>query len=322
MIVTVTLNPLLERRYSFKKFQYHGINRDGNLILAAGGKGINVSRQLNQLSIQNLAFIPLGGTNGKIIRNILKEERINFTSINIKSETREGVVIIDEKNETVVSSLFEKDHEITDDEAGIFKEKLEKIIQNCEIIIFSGSSPCVAADSIFPFGIEIANRYDKVSYCDTYGRHLTDCIKAGPTILHNNLDEITNSLGIKLDCEENILSFLNQLYSNGIKQSYLTNGSEAFYASNFDFHFKIKPPYVKSINPTGSGDSFSAGIIYGWYKDLTFEEALKLGTSLGAANAARFDVCNISLPDSDKFLSRVEVEAIGKKMKLLDVTPR
>jgi 1-phosphofructokinase family hexose kinase len=322
MIVTVTLNPLLERRYSFKEYQYHGINRDGKLILAAGGKGINVSRQLNHLDIQNLAFIPLGGRNGKTIRNILKEEVINFTSINIKSETRDGVVIIDEKNEKVVTSLIGTNHEITEEEVGIFKEKLEKIIQNCEIVIFSGSSPGAAADSIFPFGIETANRLDKVSFCDTYGNHLAGCIKAGPTILHNNLEEITKSLGTKLDSEESILSFLNQLYSNGIKQSYLTNGSEAFYASNFDFHFKIKPPIVKSINPTGSGDSFSAGIIYGWYKDLTFEDALKLGTSLGAVNAARFDVCKVSLPESDEFLPRVEVEAIGKKMKLLDVTPR
>lgn len=140
--------------------------------------------------------------------------------------------------------------------------------------------------------------------------------------MHNNVDEINESLNIKLDSEDSILTFLNDLYAYSIKQSYLTNEGDLFYASNFDFHFKIAPPFVNKVNSVGSGDSFVAGITYGWYKDLTFEESLKLGSSLGAANAARFDVCNITMKEADEFLSRVEVETVGKKMKLLDVKPR
>lgn len=321
MIVTVTLNPLLERRYSFKEVHYSGNNRDGKVTLAAGGKGINVSRQLNHFNAHNLAFLPVGGANGKEFRNLLKKESIDFTSINIKSETREGIVLIDEGNEKL-TSLFGTNPEVTEDEVNLFKEKLEKIIMNCEIVVFSGSSPCKNTDSVFPFGIETANRFDKISLCDTYGNHLSACIKSGPTILHNNIDEINQSLKTNLDTEESIISFLNDLYSNGIKQSYITNGGEAFYASNFDFHFRIMPPSVKIVNSTGSGDSFVAGIVYGWYKDLTFEESLKLGTSLGAVNATRIDVCNILPKETDEFLPRVEVETIGKKMKLLDVKPR
>lgn len=321
MIVTVTLNPLLERRYSFHTVNYPGNNRDGILNLKAGGKGINVSRQLNQLNTPNLAFTFLGGSNGKLFRNLLKDEDINFTSVNKRSETRDGVVIVDEQNEKV-TSLFGMNPDITEEEVNEFKEKLEKIIQNCEIVIFSGSSPCKTTDSITPFGIETANRFDKISVCDTYGNHLSDCIKAGPTVLHNNVDEIKKSLNQTLDSEESIISFLDQLYSNRIKQSYITNEGKVFYASNFDFHFKIIPPCLKAISSTGSGDSFTAGIVYGWHKDLTFEESLKLGTSLGAANAARFDVSNVTRKDCEELIPRVDIQTVGKKMKILDVTPR
>jgi len=321
MIVAVTLNPLLERRYSFKSIQYPGINRDGISELKTGGKGINVSRQLNHLNTPNLSFTFLGGSNGKLIRNLLKNESINFTFINIKSETRDGVVIIDEKNERVTSFLGENS-EITEQETEEFKEKLEKIIRNCEMVIFSGSSSCKNTDSIIPFGIKTANQFDKISVCDTYGEHLNECIKAGPTILHNNINEVNSSLKLTLNSEVSILSFQEQLYTSGIKQIYLTDGDKVFYASNFDFHFKIKPPKIKYIDSTGSGDSFLAGIVYGWHRDLTFEESLKLGTSLGAVNASRFDVCNITLKESEEFIPRVEVETVGKKMKILDVTPR
>ena len=321
MIVTVTLNPLLERRYSFNSIIYPGVNRNGKVILSAGGKGINISRQLNHFNTPNLAYTFLGGSNGKQFRSILKDENINYTAVNIKSETREGVVIIDNENQKL-TSLFGTNPDIAEQEVDEFKEKLEKIIQNCEIVVFSGSSPCSHTSSIIPFGIETANKFDKVSVCDTYGSHLFDCIKAGPTILHNNIDEISNSLNLKLDSETDILSFMDLLYSNGIKQSYITNEQHAFYASNFDFHFRVDPPGIKNFSSTGSGDSFIAGIIYGWHKDLTFEESLKLGTSLGALNASRAEVCNVSLQESEEFIPRVAFETIGKKMKILDVTPR
>jgi tagatose 6-phosphate kinase len=321
MIVTVTLNPILERRYSFNGIKYPGINRDGILKIGAGGKGLNVSRQLNRLNTPSFAFTFLGGLNGKLLRDVLKEEDINFTSVKTNTETREGVVLIDEKKGKV-TYIFGADREVTAEETDEYKEKLEKIIQNCEIVLFSGSSPCRNTDSIFPFGIEAANRYGKVSICDTYGAHLSNCIEAKPTILHNNLSELEKSLGLELNSEEKILTFLDNLYKSGVKQSYITNAEKTFYSSNFDFHFKVRPPVIKTIDSTGSGDSFTAGIIYGWHKDLTFEEGLKLATALGAANASRYEVCNITLEEAENLIPAVDITPVGKKMKTLDVTPR
>jgi len=321
MIVTVTLNPLLERRYTYERINYPGSNREGKVLIQAGGKGINVNRQLNLLGTPGLSFTFLGGNNGKHLRDILQREGINFTAVKTHAETREGVVLIDEKNGHA-ASLFGDNADISQEETDEFREKLDKIIQNCEIVIFSGSSPCKSTDSLIPFGITAAGKYDKISICDTYGKHLQDCINAGPTILHNNIDELRNSLDIELDSEDSILSFMDGLYKKGIKQSYLTDAEKVFYSSNFDFHFRVTPPAVKTFDSTGSGDSFMAGIIYGWHNDLTFEEGLKLAVSLGALNASRKDVSNVPWNDAEELMSMIEVVPIGKKMKTLDVTPR
>ena len=138
------------------------------------------------------------------MREILKKEDINFTAVKTDSETREGVVLVDE-NSREITSFFSDNPEISPEEADEFKGKLEKIIQNCEIVIFSGSSPCKNTGTLIPFGIEAARRYDKVSVCDTYGEHLKDCINAGPTILHNNVDELRNSLNLELSSEDSML---------------------------------------------------------------------------------------------------------------------
>jgi len=103
MILTVTLNPLLEHRLAYKVLHIGKENRSAIENYKAGGKGINVSRQLNIFSVDNLAFTFLGGSNGKLLKKLLTEEKINFTSISTHSETRSSAIIIDESTKTVTS---------------------------------------------------------------------------------------------------------------------------------------------------------------------------------------------------------------------------
>ncbi len=321
MILTVTLNPLLERRYKYNSIKLNTENRNGEVQFNAGGKGINVSRQLNHLGIDNLAFTFTGGVNGKILREILIKENIKITAIKSSGDTRDAAVIIDESQKNI-TTYFAKNSSITKTEVDEFNEKLEKMIQNCEIVVLSGSSPCEETDSIFPLAIETANKFDKISLLDTYGNHLQNCINASPTILHNNISELENSLNLDLKSEQNKIDFLDELYTKGIKQAFLTNGKENAYASNFDYHFEIQNPSVEIIDATGSGDSFVAGIIYGWHHNLTFNENVQIASSLGAVNASQFDVCNVKPEDFEELKSKVMISPIGKKMKTLDVTPR
>ncbi|HAB54376.1 MAG: 1-phosphofructokinase [Ignavibacteria bacterium RIFOXYB2_FULL_35_12] len=320
MILTVTLNPLLEHRLAYKVLHIGKENRSAVENYKAGGKGINVSRQLNVLSVDNLAFTFLGGSNGKILKKLLGEEKINFTFISTHSETRSSAIILDESNKSI-TSYFGNDPQISLTEAEEFKFKLDKMIQNCEMVVFSGSSPCEVTNSIFPFGIQAANKHDKISICDTYGTHLKDCIDASPTILHNNIDEVEKSLKVSLRSENQIIDHIKFLNSKNIKQAYITDGANPTYAANFDFKFKATNPKVETIDSTGSGDSFVAGIVYGWHKNLPFEESLIIASSLGAANSAKYEVCNVTLEEVNAIKDKIEVIPLGKKMRLIDVKP-
>ena len=321
MILTVTLNPLLERRIAYNSIKLGAVNRDGKIDLRSGGKGINVSRQLNNLGVDNLGLTFAGGSSGRELKDILHSEKIKSVLIHTEAKTREALIFIDESGKSI-TSCFGSNSEITPKEAKEFRLKLEKMIPNYEMIILSGSSPSHITDSIFPFAIEWANKHDKIVICDTYGDHLNDCINAAPTIIHNTIDEIEKSLHIKLNNEQDKTSFLSEVYSKNIKQVYLTDGDKPFVASNFDYHFSIVPPQVMTIDSTGSGDAFTAGIAYGWHNDLVFEDALTTAVALGAANASVFDVCNVKINDFEELKISVIVTSIGKKMKVVDVKPR
>ena len=320
MILIITLNPILERRFTYDQVKLGRVNRNAVTNISAGGKGINVSRQLKKFGIKSYNFFFSGGTNGKIYRDSLKSELLDFSFISTKSETRHASVVISEKDK-IVSSYFSEDPKISASEADEFKSKLDKMIQNCEIVIFSGSSPSIETDSIIPYGITLANNYDKVSICDTYGNHLQSCIDAEPTMIHNNLSEINNSLGVKLGNEKSMVDFLNDLYKKNIKRVYLTNGSNNFYASNFDYIYKIKPLEIQEVDGTGSGDSFVAGIVNGWLKSDLFEDSLKFATATAGINAAAFTVSVVNPEDVIKFKDKIEILPVGKKTKTIDDSP-
>jgi tagatose 6-phosphate kinase len=319
MVLTVTLNPLLERRMFFGEVEFgksHRCNRD---IFYSGGKGINVSKQLNFLGIKNHAFTFLGGSNGKNLRHCFVNDKIDFTVVSTKSETRTADLIINKDN--LVTTFFGINSEITIDEAKEFSEKLEKMIQNCSIVVFAGSSPSKTTDDIFPYGIELSNKHDKISILDTYGTHLQNCLDAQPTAVHNNVNEVENSLGISLKTENDKLEYLQSLYSKNIKLSFLTDGANPAYVSKFDFHYKIENPKIDTVDSTGSGDAFVAGITYGLENSLVFDEFVKIASALGAANAAKLEACEVSIDEMNKFCDDINITPIGKKMKIIDDSP-
>lgn len=320
MILTVTLNPLLEKRYFFKDVELGKSHRCFKEELSAGGKGINISRQLNLLGMKNSAYTFLGGNNGKLLRSLLTHEQIEFSSVSTRSETRTADLIIEENNHRI-TTFFGVNSPITKEESDQFKEKLDKMIQNCSIAAFSGSSPCKETDDIFPYAIDLANKHDKISILDTYGPHLSHCIDALPTVVHNNVSEVEESLGINLKSENEKVDYLDHLYKKGIKLAFLTDGPNPFYASKYDFHYRIIPPYVNEVDSTGSGDAFTAGLVYGLENSIVFDEFVKIAAALGAANASMLDTCSVSKEMLDTFRSEIKIEPIGKRMKLIDDSP-
>ena len=130
MILTVTPNPLLERRLYFDTIEPGKVNRSYKETFYAGGKGINVSRQLNRLGIQNNALTFLGGENGKLLRKCLTGENISFNAVSTKDETRYSSVIIEEKNKRI-TSFFSPNSHISKKEVNTFIEKMDKSRPDC-----------------------------------------------------------------------------------------------------------------------------------------------------------------------------------------------
>lgn len=313
MILTITLNPLLEKVLYFERIEKNKVNRAREFKINAGGKGINVSRQLNKLNIENLATGFLGGENGKRLKSILYKEEIKNSFQQISDETREGIVIVENSN--FLESYFFPDPIVKSSEVDSLIDKTKKAILNSEMIIFSGSSPVFERSEdelrIFCELISFANDNDKFVLLDVYGKNLSEILKFKPEIVHVNLDELQTSLQMLIESDNQIIEALKEFYSLGIKIFIITDGEKKFFAMNHGYIYEVHPPEVELKNQTGSGDAFMAGFIYGLHHNLPFEEMLSWASACGAANASMMEVCSAEYNYIQSLIEKVKVKKLN-----------
>jgi len=100
MIITVTLNPALDKTIEIHEFKIGSVNRIVSTRVDAGGKGINVSKVIKELQHISLALGFLGGGSGNQIKNYLDDLDINNDFLFIKGQTRTNLKITDKVNNT------------------------------------------------------------------------------------------------------------------------------------------------------------------------------------------------------------------------------
>lgn len=84
MILTLTLNPSVDISYAIEDFQLDTVNRVSNIDKTAGGKGLNVTRVLNQLNESVIASGLIGGQLGEFIEQQLEDSHIKHSFSKLK----------------------------------------------------------------------------------------------------------------------------------------------------------------------------------------------------------------------------------------------
>ena len=99
MIITVTMNPAIDKTVDIDALVHGGLNRIKHVEYDAGGKGINVSKTIRELGSTSIATGFLGGNNGRTIANVLKEKEIESDFVWVDGETRTNTKVFEENGE-------------------------------------------------------------------------------------------------------------------------------------------------------------------------------------------------------------------------------
>ncbi|WP_404455511.1 1-phosphofructokinase [Virgibacillus necropolis] len=308
MILTVTLNPAVDISYKLNEFSLDTVNRVNDVSKTAGGKGLNVSRVLQQLGEEVAATGFLGGSLGGFIRCELFTVGIQDFFEKIQGETRNCIALIHGGQQT---EILESGPVITEDEAATFLRSFSEYVQKVDIVTISGSLPNGLADDFYEKLIKIAGSYDVPVLLDTRGELLGKALESAPYLIKPNQDELAGLLGKSLANETDIIDALESVLFVGIEWVVVTLGSDGALVKNGSYIYRVRAPQIKAVNPVGSGDSVIAGFASGMSRGLSGVELIKFGLAMGVLNAMEEQTGYVNPEKIDWCIKQINVERIG-----------
>ena len=308
MILTVTLNAALDSTWVIKEFKTNHILRTGENIPVrmAGGKGINVARTINNLGEDVLTSGLIGGTTGKFIEEKLNEEGLKNEFIHVKEESRECLILLDQKNktETVINGIGPK---ISFKEAEDFKNFFLKSITKFKVICLSGSLPPGLPENIYADLISMANKKNVPVILDTSAQALIKGIAGKPHMVKPTKYELEEILNHKIKSNDDILEAGNCFLDKGAESVIVSMGQEGSILFTKEYQLKIAPLDIKVINSVGSGDAFVGGFAVATARGSSLLDAVKFGTATGSANAEVLKAGEVNIERVKELSNNVEL---------------
>ena len=283
MITTVSLNPSVDRRYMIDDFEKGNIFRTSSYEATAGGKGLNVTRVVSSLGGEVLATGLLGGNSGEFIEKRLDEANLSHDFLKIEGETRSCIAIVSEG--TVQTEILESGPTVSNHNIEQFLNHYKNLVEKSSVIVASGSVLPGIPKTVYADMIIIAKENGIPFLLDTSGLPLKEGIKAGPTLIKPNHEELEALVGEELSTEDDLIRAGKALTKYGIQYVVISLGGDGAIVLSGDQQFRVRLPKVEVKNPVGSGDSMVAGFAVGLARGYDLIQTIKLACAAGTANA-------------------------------------
>jgi 1-phosphofructokinase family hexose kinase len=284
-VLTVTLNPAIDKLYTILGFQPGGVYRPTETRVYAGGKGINVARVFQALGGAVTATGFLGGGNGEYIRQSLGKESLPEAFVSIAQDSRVCTMILDPERHTE-TDLNEIGPIVSLAECESLISHLRELLPASKAVVLSGSLPPGAPAGLYADIICLAqDEFGVPAMLDASNDALQFGALAKPFLLKPNVHELT-ALSVEGDGWAGSASALRTRY--GVPLALVTGGSRGAVLASADGIWEASPPVIDLVSTVGSGDSLTAAFVWAWEQNYSLPEALKLGVAAGAANATAY----------------------------------
>ena len=301
MIYTVTVNPSIDYIVQLNELTLGEVNRMDYDNKLPGGKGINVSRILKELGLDNTAWGFLGGFTGEFVKEALEKTGLKTNFTPIKADTRINVKI-KAQAETEING---RGPELTKEEIAAFTAQFDKLTAD-DVVIFAGSLVPSLSDDFYFDLIKVIRQKGAQFVIDTTGESLLKTLPENPLVVKPNNHELAELFGVKLNSIDDIVKYGKKLLEMGAQHVLISMAGDGGLMITKDKVYRSYAPKGTVINSVGAGDSMIGGFTGTYAKTKDPLEAFRYGLACGSATAFSED-----LADADKIneiLAMIEIE--------------
>ncbi|WP_438832916.1 1-phosphofructokinase [Streptococcus pluranimalium] len=301
MIYTVTLNPSIDYIVRLDAVEVGQVNRMESDDKYAGGKGINVSRILKRLAIDNTATGFIGGFTGRFITEELEKEGISTAFVPVSQDTRINVKIKADQ-ETEINGAGPV---ISEQELEALKAQLAHLTAD-DVVVFAGSAPSNLGNKVYKELLPIAKEAGAAIICDFEGQTLLDSLGYQPLLVKPNNHELEAIFDVTLKTLDDIETYARKILEMGAQNALISMAGDGALLVTENAAYFAKPIKGQVKNSVGAGDSMVAGFTGELVKSGDALEALKWGVACGTATTFSDDLANIDF--IKETYEKVEVE--------------
>lgn len=300
MIYTVTLNPAIDYYMIVdNKLIDDEVNRTKEDYFKVGGKGLNVSRVLETLGVENTAIALIGGFTGEYIRNNYSNHHlVKFVGIDLNGNTRINTKIYSSNQTICVNS---NGPSATDETKKAIFNSLEELCDKDTVMICGKA--CKGIDDSFMNKLcEFIHERHSFLVIDMENLDINKIQMWKPDLIKPNRYELNLILKDSSSLEDQASTLLQ----NGLSSILVSLGKDGAYYSNGKETYSVSQPEINVVNKVGCGDSMLATFVGILEKTKDIEVALRYATAAGCATASTLK--DITLEDIEKLVESIQVE--------------
>lgn len=301
MIYTVTANPSIDYILRLDAIDLGNVNRCNYDAKLPGGKGINVSRILQELGYDSCALGFLGGFTGQFVEKALKNSGLHERFTRIQDDTRINVKIKAEE-ETELNAVGPH---ISEEEIEAFSKQFDKLNAG-DIVVFAGSLPACLPETFYFDLIQKVRQQDAEFVIDTTGEKLLQTLEFNPLVVKPNNHELAELFATTFNDMDDIVSAAKKLLEKGAQHVLVSMAGDGGLLVTHDGVWRSFAPTGTVINSVGAGDSMIAGFTGTFAHTHDALEAFRYGLACGSATAFSEDLA--SRAKIDEILPKIQIE--------------
>ena len=306
MIHTVTVNPALDLTYRVSQVRYDDTVRAREVLRAAGGKGVNVSRVATRLGHSTVAMGFAGGRAGDEILDLLRAEGVKTWFARHDAPTRTNAIVQDDHGRQL--RVSGPGPEVRPSEVDGLVESVFELRAPAFLVLSGSLLPGVPTDLYARIAARASD--EGVPVVVDADRELVSALEAGVALIKPNAYELGRLVGREISGVEDARAAAEQAHAMGARTVVCSLGPDGALWVSEEGAWHALPPEVTVDSPLGSGDSLLAGLLVAMAEERPPEEALRLGVACGTATATTpgTDLCHRE--DVESLLPEVRVERL------------
>lgn len=312
MIVTLTLNPSLDRTVEVERLERGEVVRTSAPTIEPGGKGVNVTRVLTKNGRASLAIVAVAGPEGAELVRLLERDGIVCRAVPVHGRTRSNLAI--SESDGTVTKLNEPGSALRPDDLDALALAVRTSLRDGDWLVVSGSMPPELPESAFGALLDAAAERGAHLAVDTSGPALAAALSRRPRLVKPNRDELAELVGRELRCLSDVVDAAHEVRARGAELVLVSLGASGGLLVTEDAVLHGESPVREPRSAVGAGDCYLAGFLARYAEDgdaldTALLEALAWGAAAtrlpgsgvpGPADLESRDVQLVWQPDLDR----------------------